>query len=289
MIKALIICISYHSNSEINQFVDSVLKQSVSEVIHLLIVDNNEKKTINKQLLNTIQENNSSITFIKTNKNLGYFGGAAWGFKQYLNSHKEIPDWIILSNTDIVFRDLDFFKTLFGLSVDQKCGIIAPSIKSKLSNFDQNPYILKRPSRIRIQLYKWIFYCYGTYLLYQIMALIKKILKRISKYTFLRKKIKQKEIFPQFIYAPHGSMIIFHRNYFIIGGTFDYGAFLFGEEIFVAETTKKIGLRILYIPNLVVIHNEHATTGMIKSRRLFKYLRESTIYNAKTFFCQLYN
>ena len=77
------------------------------------------------------------------------------------------------------------------------------------------------------------------------------------------------------IYAPHGSCIIFNKNYFERGGTLDHISFLFGEEIFVGETVRNLRLNVLYIPEIKVRHYEHSSIGNVISRRINKFYRKS--------------
>ena len=76
--------------------------------------------------------------------------------------------------------------------------------------------------------------------------------------------------------------MIFYRTYFEKGGTLDHGAFLFGEEVFVAESARKFGMEIVYDKRLRVIHSEHVTTRSSKDRMKYKY--EAARYCAKEFF-----
>src|SRR6185437_3069774 len=70
----------------------------------------------------------------------------------------------------------------------------------------------------------------------------------------------------EFIYAPHGSLIIFSRRFFEAGGYLDKDLFLYGEEISVAEMCRSLSLPVLYEPRLRVVHNEHQSTGKALSR-----------------------
>ncbi|MGC8979631.1 glycosyltransferase family 2 protein, partial [Caldisericum sp.] len=97
-------------------------------------------------------------------------------------------------------------------------------------------------------------------------------------------KQKNKNIKPQEIYAPFGACIIFHRNYFEAGGTLNTECFLFGEEIFVAETARKLNLRILYDPELKVIHHEHSSISILKSKQKAFYAYQSIKYYIDKFF-----
>ena len=86
------------------------------------------------------------------------------------------------------------------------------------------------------------------------------------------------------IYAPHGSCIIFNENYFKMGGNLNHISFLFGEEIFVAESAKKSGLKVQYEPQLRVSDYEHASTGFFYSRKIAGFMKQSTIDILATYY-----
>ncbi len=86
------------------------------------------------------------------------------------------------------------------------------------------------------------------------------------------------------IYAVHGSFIAIKKDYFEKGGSLRYGSFLYGEEIFLAEETRRIGLKTGVLSSICVMHNEHITTGKIKGKRHMHYLNESLRFLQKTYF-----
>jgi len=61
------------------------------------------------------------------------------------------------------------------------------------------------------------------------------------------------------VYAVHGSFLVFSHLFFSRGGRIDEDMFLFGEEAFVAEECRRLGLPVTYDPGMRVDHNEHAS------------------------------
>jgi GT2 family glycosyltransferase len=80
------------------------------------------------------------------------------------------------------------------------------------------------------------------------------------------------------IYAPHGSFVVLSREFFDRGGRIDYGAFLFGEEIHIAEQARSLALRVRYRPELRVFHEEHASVGHYQSRQMVEHARAAAVY-----------
>ena len=89
---------------------------------------------------------------------------------------------------------------------------------------------------------------------------------------------------PRDIYAAHGSMFGLSRTFFERGGRIGYESFLYGEEIHIAEQSRRLGLRVRFEPSLVVRHEAKAVTGQqhVSQRRRWKY--DSMRYLFQTYF-----
>jgi hypothetical protein len=60
--------------------------------------------------------------------------------------------------------------------------------------------------------------------------------------------------------------------------------FLFGEEMYIAETARSLGLQVVYDPMLEVWHDDHTSTGLMPTRRMASYMRESTAFIIDQYF-----
>lgn len=280
----LVLCVNYHNEKDTHDFVRCLLELESSELLHIIVVDNSERNYI-ESCLSSLVELDPRVIVLNPKTNLGYFGGAAWGLRQYLGS-APLPEWIIVSNTDILFPHSDFFSKLFEFYPGGNSTVIAPAIYSTLSETNQNPYMVQRPSKSRMIFYNRLFHNYSIYSAYQLLGLLRKKLRVFTRSSraLSGNKNNDSKNSPVPIYAPHGSFILFHRNYFESGGSLDHGAFLFGEEIFVAETARRLGISIVYDPRLEVTHYEHATTGLIKNRKMVQFEREASSYCINNFF-----
>lgn len=289
----LTVCVNYRNDEETASFVRQLLAQRGGFDQSVIVVDNSETPLVGGPLHSLGNEYRNTRLYIPT-KNLGYYGGAALGLREYIKIC-QLPAWIIVCNTDIEMQPafLSAFCDLY--PADHHAShhaIIAPSIYSTLSGMDQNPYMQRRPSAARMHFYKWIFRYYHTFSAYQTLALAK---QKVVAAVHRRKSMAAdnqgvKMAFqpgPRPIYAPHGSFVVFHRSYFEAGGSLDHGAFLFGEEVFVAETARRLGLTVTYDPRLLVLHREHAATAVLKDRQRFLYVREASGYCADEFFSRL--
>jgi len=127
--------------------------------------------------------------------------------------------------------------------------------------------------------YRWMFSSYPSDVVYQSLHWLK---QQTARGRPLGLPSESGEVEP--IYAAHGSFLAFHRSYFERGGTLGHGAFLFGEEIFVAETARRLGLAVLFEPRVIVEHAEHSSMGPLWRRETSDRRREASRYLANTFF-----
>ncbi len=245
-----------------------------------MLVDNSERGD-SGGFSRRVNENNPQIRCLQAPRNLGYFGGANYGLKRYL-AISELPDWVIVCNVDIEFSDNQFFSALQGLKSTESLGVVAPRIWSARSKRDLNPKISQRPSKGRMLFYKVIFGNYFLQMAYEVLSFLKGSLRAQIVEKLPEDQRPENGVVP--IYAAHGSCMIFSRRYFIAGGSLEYSVFLFGEEIFVAETAKRLGLAVGFCPWLYVLDNEHASTGIIRSRKVAGYMKDATNYLVEHYF-----
>ena len=269
--KILFLLVNYFNEKEVCTFVNEQLQPNVNGFIDVVIADNGSKETT---LLAGLANNCTNVSLIKSKNNLGYFGAANFGLTNYLNKQKEYPDAVIICNTDIALHD-NFFETLQQQIAKQNFDVLGPSIHSSLLNYYQNPYIINRISKGKLKFLHFVSSSYILYSLFTVYHLLKtKLMGRQNSQPSLGANP----------YAIHGSFMIFNKTFFEKGGTLNYPSVLFGEELFIAEQARKLNLNMMYEPTLQVKHNEHATTGVFKSRKTIAYLHQSYTYLLKTYF-----
>jgi GT2 family glycosyltransferase len=272
----LLICVKYGSDTETAQYLESLRKLQGQRNLQILVVDN----TVGARVSEPATERN--LTVVRSEENLGYFGGARSGLSLYLREHP-LPDWVIVSNVDLMILDSQFLDKLAAMRGRPRLGMVAPSIRSALTGRDQNPFMRTRPSAARMHLYKWMFRSWLVLNAYELAtAVFHKLRTAASKRPDACASLR--EDVSETIYAPHGSFLIFSGEYFRAGGNLDFPCFLFGEEVYLAETLRKLGLDVVYEPSLEVIHQEHKSTRLVKSRKLAGAVASSSAYCADTYF-----
>ncbi len=277
----LTICVNYHMDCETYKFVMELLSQEISFRQSVIIVDNGERDNAHENgvsLLEELTRDNTNMIYYHANENLGYYGAANWGLREYLRT-ATLPEWIIVCNTDISFNNRTFLASLVEMYNHCPPAIVAPAIISKARGIDTNPFKKARPTRMRMHSYKLIYRYKLLLIAYLHIASAK---QRLMKMSMLVRSANPHPQESYNIYAPHGAFVIFNKKYFEAGGTLEYDSFLFHEETFIAETARELGLDILYEPTLEVIHDEHASTSDLASIRKYKY--EASVYCANRYF-----
>ncbi len=273
----LVICVNYYTYPETLLFIEGLFSQTLRDKIRLIIVDNS------KDFKKKDMARKDNILIYQPERNLGYFPGAWWALKKYCEKNV-LPNWIIVSNSDIEFCDTGFFEKVVKYYHSNPPAIIAPDIilcsnSLPSSYLHQNPHFKNRPSKMRMLFYKWVSCHYLIYITWEIFSSL-----RYKIFNFLKRDKFSNSFNPCKIYAPFGAFVIFHKKYFECGGTLDYPCLIFGEEIFLAETARRLGLEIIYDPRLKVIHREHSSLSFIKLKNKALHVHKAATYSLK-YFC----
>lgn len=197
--------------------------------------------------------------------NPGYFGGIR---RAMLQTDVTAYDYAIISNVDLTVEE-DFFVKLAAYDCTEDTGWLAPQIWSAQECRDRNPKIMRRYSLKKLKILKTIFHFPPIWAL--------------KRYISTRQKKWASHPAGE-IYGGHGSFIILTKRYFERCGVFDYPVFLFCEEIWLAEQCKKAGLRVMYVPTLIVSDAEHASTGRMKLGYYCRLNEEALKYIIKTYY-----
>lgn len=249
--RIIIFCINYNSYDELMEFLKSLEIASTNSSIELTVVltDNSMKyKRIDGKY---------SYEFIQliTKKNLGYFGGAIYGIQ---NCGKKLADYdyCAISNVDLSI-DKEFFNILSQINIESAIGCIAPRIYSVREERDRNPKVLNRYSSNKLRMLK---------LMYKFPVLD-------SLYTalfFKKRRMNVEKSTQKVIYAAHGSFMLFTKSFLDFLQNMKYPVFMFGEEIFIAENLRKMNLKTIYMPQLLINDMDHVSTSKMKSKFYYK-------------------
>jgi GT2 family glycosyltransferase len=268
----LIIAVSYGGSPNIPAYLASLQRQDVSDW-HLIVV-NNSGDPLEARELRRITHTDQRVTVLEPGGNLGYFGAVRWALKR-ARWHAQ---WLIVSNTDVQLVSTDSLSILEAIDreSDVPPPVVAPSIVSRRTGLNQNPFMERRPA---LSAYRRRRIMLASPPLAQLAILGSAGRQLLSG---IGRRQRPREVRRE-IYAPHGAFMAIHQSYFSRGGDLEYPLFLFGEENYVAEQAWRSGLRVLYVPEIVVEHVEHSQTGLLRPRHLLRLSGASAKYAYETY------
>ncbi|MDE6024405.1 MAG: glycosyltransferase [Lachnospiraceae bacterium] len=271
--KQIYIGINYQTPEKTVNWVDKLRNQVVDTLI--IVVDNSysDNPLLEKQLQD-LKINN--VLYLNTNDNLGYFNGASYALN-YVQEKGDTFDWLIVSNVDIELESENIVDILNEYDKTD-IGVVAPGIISVDGGYDKNPYKIQRCTKGHMYIRKIAFSNMLFANIYSGLVRLKN--KLVVKALDGENKCQEGTE----IYMPYGACIYFNKKYFEHGGKISIPLFLFGEELFVAETCKKLGLKIIYVPRIRFKNYEHASTSKLANKRIVKYNYKAICFIIKEFF-----
>jgi GT2 family glycosyltransferase len=268
---ALVISVNFRHADSTSQFLRTASRLEQFDNCHFVIVDNNSEDGSVSCIQQAISRF-SNVELLASPQNLGYFGAARLALQHFLANHGA-PDWVIISNNDIVFEDTRFLSRLFQKD-PMAVGMLAPSIISALTQHDANPSIRHRPSRLRMLRYRlWL----SNYYAMRFKQWLSPYVRRV-RYRFYQRTPPPAEAVQRAIYAPHGAFLIFSRKFFEAGGFIDTDFFMYAEEFTVAEMCRRLGLPVIHDPELRVWHAEGQTLERKLSRSSYLHQKDGFRY-----------
>ena len=181
--------------------------------------------------------------------NLGYFGGAAWALDRWRRERpRDVPAWVVVSNADLDLPDPDLVARLLATPYPDDVLVVAPGVETE-DGAPLNPFLRVRPSARSMRIKRWAVF--SSRLTLNLWSLASRLRPRRKRAGAGRP-----------IYAPHGAVVAFRHSYFAHGGDLRHPRFLYLEEIFVAETVRRLHGQVVFDPTLRVRHRGHVSTGV---------------------------
>lgn len=269
--RILLVCVNYNSYHHLLTYARSLaLAHDRSEGVDFrLVVVDNSTITTDHAVLAEIRSIIDDFVYFKSS-NIGYFPAVAFALDALANQVDPF-DYIAVSNVDLEVAS-DFFIVLSEYVVKDNDGVLAPSLLSHHRRADLNPKILNRPT---IQKLRRNIAIFSSPLLFWFYGKFSDI-----KFCFSRPPASC----ARNIYAPHGSFMIFTKQFFDSGCNLRYPQFLFGEEIFVGEECASHNLYVRYLPELIVHDMDHGSTSLQSVRFISSEHMKSLHYLLEKYF-----
>ncbi len=257
--RICLVCVCFNAYKDASELLESVSKaySRCAEVELTVVLGDNSVEELGVELVRDVSFDFKF--FYQKNANIGYFPAFCKGVRSQ-GKPLDHFDYVIVSNVDLIL-DEDFFKNLRSLIVGSHIGVIAPAILSMNHGSDLNPKMLERPSREKIEFMIRVCSNGFLFLLHRFASSMRDKIRAKSAHLEVRPKGGE-------MYGAHGAFMVFTRHYFECGGSINYPRFLFGEEGFVAEETRRVGLVVQHVESLVVHDKEHGSTSLKSSKFL---------------------
>ena len=268
------IVICYNNASEVIEYYNEILSlDDGKKVGYVVVINSATEEEIDN--LDTFSQEHDHVYVYNPGKNLGYMNGLLHGYRMYREQTGLLPQYVIMSNTDIAFQDKAFVTKLENKSYDNNLGVIGPSILvSELNSYD-NPVSDER------------------YTVNQLDSIIKKhsipvLRESYVTAAFLKPKFikRKKDTTSRSVYELHGCFFILSSKYAEYIKELEFGVLLYSEETFIAENAYRKGFIAYYDAELEIIHKEHSTTSKLKPTRRAKLMAESLSWIRDTYFVE---
>ena len=253
MYKFGIVILHYLSLKETVLLIDEIINSEAFGKLNIYVVDNGSFNNSGKELLKKYR-NFKNIKIILNDKNLGFAKGNNLGIARAI---KDGCDFVICSNNDIEVKITDKFlnKIIEVYETDRNIAVVGPRILTK-SGEEQNPLLVNRPKFNTLKARIIYTTKVGKILYY---------LKNIYVFPFISKIKRKRNIIKEnlssgYVYALHGSFLIFTPTFFKHFQGFDEGTFLYGEEIILAEMLYRKNLKSYFLSDIEVLHKEDVST-----------------------------
>ncbi|SHM59434.1 glycosyltransferase family 2 protein [Gracilibacillus kekensis] len=257
-----IILVDYNSAKVTRKMLESI--REFKYIKQIIIVDNNSQLENYEELIGYTKglerSKSKKINVLRSDENLGYFGGLNLGIDFVLKNYE--GENVLIANNDLLFEE-DFFEILNQEKFNVKDLVIAPRVKT-IDGHEQNPHLISKIGKKNILLYD--FY----YLNYYLGMLILKVKRKFMG----RRKVKQVDKGME-IFAGIGAIYILTPYFFDCYRTLECPVFLWGEEIFLAHQIERVNGKIVYNPKLKVKHLESVTTSQMPSKEKYLLTKKS--------------
>ena len=232
MKKVSIITVNYNQHLVTEALLHSIITTNTYHEIEIIVVDNGSKVNLIEQWRSRFPH----ISFIRSEKNLGFAGGNNLGIKHATG------DYLFLVNNDTEFTPMLVNTLVNVLEINNKVGIVSPKIK-----YFDNPTMLQYAGFTSMNYFTARNKCIG-----QNLVDVGQFDTSTGPTGFV-----------------HGAAMMVKREVINKAGLMDENFFLYYEEMDWCERIKKSGYQVWICMQALIYHKESVSVG--KSSSLKEY------------------
>jgi GT2 family glycosyltransferase len=245
-----IVILNFNSGEYLSKCLDSIKSIENEANISTIVIDNNSSD----DSLTNAQSKFKEVKFVKNTDNVGF----SKGYNPTLKSLK--TEYVLLLNPDCILEKGVITKTLEAFDNDKKTGAITPKIILSNGKIDLTAH------RGFPTPWASLLYVFGDDSLYHLTDKMSGQIHEVDSITgafFLTKKSILDEV-----------------------GYLDERFFLYGEDIDLSLRIKNQGYKILYDPEVKIIHNKGISSGLKKHSQELSSADSKTKQKARDSFYQ---
>ncbi|MBS6677517.1 MAG: glycosyltransferase family 2 protein [Clostridiales bacterium] len=269
MSKLSFVILHYNTLKETVTCVNSIKQNIDTDDYNIIVVDNGSPNFTGKKL-HVIYQNDSYVTVLLLERNLGFAKGNNIGINYC--REKFSSEYICCMNNDTLLRQKNFYKILLENAKSSGAAVIGPKVilrNNSIQTFNKN-FLTVNEYKLQLKRYKkWqkhiYIYTIRSYLTN--FSLIKKIRTSLRKDRQPKDDIYTKSMHNVVL---HGCCLIFTPRFFVDLKGFDSRTFLYREEELLYLSLLKHGLSSLYCVDLEIVHLEDVATNSIFKNLLKK-------------------
>jgi len=261
--------VAYGNPTEVVEFVDHVRMVEPGPEIRFAVCDNSPAPHA------TALDERTDVVLVRRPDNPGYLPGGLAALRASVQERGALPDWAILSNTDLTFESTDLTAVLGDYDPLDPV-VLAPRITEGTARIEKNPHLLVPRSlrRHRVNHYATLTpsLAYGYLMLSRVRLAVRT--HRARRLTQPRTSVSAGST----IYSPYGAIMIFSRG-FLDRDALPSDVPITAEEYAVAERARREGAPVVFEPRIHVHHDPHTTTGpkvswprAVRLSRAFTYI-----------------
>ena len=253
--RALFLLIAYRNMDEVDGFIDHVRQALTPGSVAFSICDNSPMPIPSRH------EASPDVVSATRPDNPGYLDGGLEALARYRESVGNLPDWVFLTNTDLVLLSPSTIDHLCSTYDASEPVIVAPRITEGDTKVEKNPHVPHRRSSGRLRANYFVTATPILAMGYLLLSVVRRRLAYLlsasvgagTRGYVLAENGEQ-------MYSPYGALIIFSRGFWERHGL-PSGVPLLAEEFAIAETAARHGVPIVFDPAVHVHHVPHTTTG----------------------------
>lgn len=261
--KLAFVAVNFNNWHISSNYVSSIksIREYNAHSITIIMVDNHSDEQDFLALSREL-DGEADVLLVRTEKNLGYFGGLNYGISHIKTGDY---DYVIAGNNDVFFGK-DFLSVLCNKKYIDRFSLIVPDVET-VNGIHQNPQFIDRPSKGRKLGYALYYFCYLFALLIDFLWMPAKKKRNNSR----RKKIDT----PMEIFLCTAVILIIRPRFFEKCGMLNDVLFLWGEEAALAKQLQDAGDAMYYDPDIRVMHLENSSVHKFTSYNKYKIWQKS--------------